>query len=80
MGSLTARVDGRIIFPMDLPTLLTRLECVRPHPEDPDVKEVRLFVDKTGNRIGIGDPNGHDALVFQVPLSDVLTLLKQEVL
>lgn len=58
--------------------MLTRLESVRPEPEHPDVKEVTLFVDKAANRIGIGDPSGRDPLRFQVPLSDVVTLLKQQ--
>lgn len=60
--------------------LLTRLESVRPEPELPSVKQVRLFVDKDNNRLGISDPEGRDALKFQVPLSDVLTLLKQGVI
>lgn len=58
--------------------MLTRLERVRPEPEHPDVTEVTLFVDKSSNRIGITDPTGHDSLRFQVPLSDVVTLLKQQ--
>jgi len=58
--------------------MLTRLESVRPEPEHPDVKEVTLFVDTSANRIGIMDPSGRDSLRFQVPLSDVVTLLKQQ--
>lgn len=58
--------------------MVTRLESVRPEPEHPDVKEVILFVDKSANRIGVADPEGKDPLRFQVPLSDVVTLLKQQ--
>lgn len=58
--------------------MLTRLESVRPEPEHPDVKEVTLFVDTSANRLGVTDPSGRDSLRFQVPLSDVLTLLKQQ--
>lgn len=58
--------------------MLTRLESVRPEPEHPDVKEVTLFVDAAANRIGVADPSGKDPLRFQVPLSDVVTLLKQQ--
>lgn len=58
--------------------MLTRLESVRPEPEHPDVKEVMLFVDKSANRIGVADPTGRDPLRFQVPLSDVVTILKQQ--
>ena len=60
----------------------TKVEYVRNPADTAEVRDMILFVDKKTDRIGLMDPqaDGESPGRYQVPLSDVLDLLRRGVI